>query len=445
MFEDLTTLDGEALQRLTDAVVDAMTGANVDTTQVNAENLLNRLVHRKFSQQLIMFADVKQPFPGVVFELVMSLKKKERLRDLVEAVVDFAPENQLCKAFCEKHTPSLLIRYTNKVAASKANSLLTHVAATGAASANGMRQKLSALPFARTRTSIDLLKKFKGVHKQLHHIDFQLLRVLTKADEAFRKNPSGGAESEDLNNHNVELAGNIRLLEAMGADLPEGDKKLLGRNVKNLKAAVDRFGQSLKLAEINPDEAIASESPINSLIGPVLATLPAYFHARIRSQAEQLPIGEIINGLASVNIPFPDQEAKDGLGALAQLRSRLLDLVSEHDLWQRVDADLRLYAKQPTKEAEWLQDVKELTTDSLADIDGLCGLRATAPWAKDMVDSVKEFQTKLDAGNFKVTRNAFVNMLGQVRNRFREADFELDGICHDLITMDGPLNQLTNI
>jgi hypothetical protein len=210
---------------------------------------------------------------------------------------------------------------------------------------------------------------------------------------------------------------------------------------------LDQTRQELRQAVENIDPA-KLKSAAHRLYR-VLTREPSRINARLVATAGSLRLSALVKALSivhsSLTQPDLDLEAarqfQIGLEALTRLDSGLKTLVSNHNIWQDVDDELRRVEAnlgQDTGELElaWL-DLKSMT-------DTLCHANE-ARWAVDLNQVSAALDSALATETPVKVRHLFRRYRSQAGQRFRQVDQELLTLCRELQKIGASLNLVLRI
>lgn len=287
----------------------------------------------------------------------------------------------------------------------------------------------------QAQAQVGSLAELKDMHDLLHRLQFDCYNIILTNAKSF---PTVESAFETISAHRDILTtlvnGILRAAEKPSfahEDMSWLD--ILRKSADALSQAVDTMDSGALTKAIG-------------LLKRILAQQPSRVNTRLNDRAQALRLGDLVRDLNTVREKLshvPDADAAKvaqfnaGVDSLTSLESSLKSIVNDHNKWQGVEDDLRLFdADVDQGVADWQSfwpDVKSKVNALF--VDG-------AQWSIDLQTA----ETKVDqsiAGNVETQiRVSFRAFRNRASARFYEVDANLKEMCNQLRTLGDPLNNV---
>lgn len=287
----------------------------------------------------------------------------------------------------------------------------------------------------QAQAQVGTLAELKDMHDLLHRLQFDCYNIILYNAKSF---PAVESAYETISAHrdilNTLLNGILRAAEKPSfANEDMGWLDLLRKCADAVSLAVDNMDAGALTKAIG-------------LLKRILAQQPSRINTRLNDKAQTLRLSDLVRDLNTVREKLshvPDADAAKvtqfnaGVDALASLEASLKFVVSDHNKWQAVEDDLRLFdADVDQGVADW----QSFWPDVKSKVNALCV--AGAAWSADLQTA----QTRVDqfiAGNGDLQiRTSFRAFRNKASARFYEVDANLKEMCNQLRTLGEPLNNV---
>jgi hypothetical protein len=287
---------------------------------------------------------------------------------------------------------------------------------------------------------IDLLAALKEMHDHLHNVEFQCYRIIEQEMARF---PADDLAVDNLLDNELTLQ-----------DLVEKVRQSAGRAVLAQEASgwIGDLAEARRLLRA----ALETQDP-QSLRGSVrllrrlLTKEPSRINERLNRTAGSLRLGPIESALAAVAEQLATVQASvdpqalrqlnEGVEALGRLAQTLAQTVSDHNLWQTLDIELRRV------DAVLVHDLDELifTWPDVQRMAQALRRNVSAPWAETLAREEEQLDGALQAQNLALVRRCFYRFRRQAGIRFYQVDAELKNLCGEVARIATPLDSILRI
>jgi hypothetical protein len=287
---------------------------------------------------------------------------------------------------------------------------------------------------------IDLLAGLKEMHDHLHNVEFQCYRIIEQEIARF---PADDLAVENLLDNELTLQ-----------DLVEKVRQSAGRAglAQEAHTWIDDLAEARRLLRT----ALETQDP-QSLRGSVrllrrlLTKEPSRINERLNRTAGSLRLGPIESALTAVAEQLATVQASvdpqalrqlnEGVEALGRLAQTLAQTVSDHNLWQTLDIELRRVDAVLVHDLDELiftwPDVRRMAQALRRDI--------SAPWAETLAREEAQLDGALQAQNLALVRRCFYRFRRQAGIRFYQVDAELKNLCGEVARIATPLDSILRI
>jgi hypothetical protein len=361
-----------------------------------------------------------QTYHGITYTRTEIRRIKASLRELGVAVPDEEPPEPTVVASASQQLAEGLQTFATLLASPEAR---TEVA--------GFHERLKAIC-----RQIDQLNNYKTVHDLLHELQFKCYGPIVRGARDF---PHDMFFLESLVDYEAELKQIVNSLWDVfdQAAFLEREREC----VVEVSKAADLLSSAIK--ELNKellDRAVFQ-------IGRVLYKHPIIINERLKKVAADLRLSDLVQAMDSLrNRPEPPALELERLyevarEAIEQLQHSLDQMLSEHDIWQGVDLELR-QLEDPLE--LHLQQLEWLWPDLKAKITPLCQLQ-TDRWAQDLRQAALNLEQALAAQSSTSIIISFRTFRHRVGWCFYQTDKKLKDLCSSLRQVDGPLNSVVSM
>jgi hypothetical protein len=287
----------------------------------------------------------------------------------------------------------------------------------------------------QTQAQVGALADLKDVHDLLHRLQFDCYNIILYNAKSF---PAVESAYETISAHrdilNTLVTGMSRAAEKpIFANDDMSWLDLLRKSADALSQAVDNMDAGALTKAIG-------------LLKRILAQQPSRVNTRLNDKAQALRLGALVRDLSTVrdklaHVPEADAakvaQFRAGVESLASLESSLKAIVGDHNKWQAVEDDLRLFdAEVDQGVADW----QSFWPDVKSKVNALCV--AGAQWSADLQTAqVKVDQSIAGALDMQI-RVSFRAFRNKASARFYEVDANLKEMCNQLRTLGEPLNNV---
>jgi hypothetical protein len=317
---------------------------------------------------------------------------------------------------------------------------MRHLAAAAAENSQVERILVSfQAEFASASRAIEALTDYKEMHDELHNFEFQCLPRLLAA-----QNLVDESDREELERCVFDLEATINHIRAIKDRAKLSVDKTLW---------IESLAQAFECLLTARDQQNSKEiRKACTFLNRVLNTEPSRINDRMRQIAEQLDLGPLTRALTHAESrieehkmgPVKANEVRAGITSLKQLETAMHQLIAEHDMWQRLETDLRLIENSLVRDLETLEvlwaDIENSTLTLLKDCSG--------PWAVQLRSELANVTEALDLstperdGRAKQRFRIFRRRAGQ---RFFQVDSNLRESLGKLAKVGEPLLLLLRI
>jgi hypothetical protein len=169
-------------------------------------------------------------------------------------------------------------------------------------------------------------------------------------------------------------------------------------------------------------------------------------NGRLHAVARTLRLSELADAMRSIQQSMAGQDLdaaqmrrfEEALVGLDILKVQLPAQVEQHDSWQELDNTLRPIASGLDLDLSYLEDFWH-------DVDRLGGRTyrgQNGDWAEDLTEAEKALETAMSRQDLVETRKQFREYRRLVQSQFYTVDFELNGLCSQLVQIDPPLRDM---
>lgn len=287
----------------------------------------------------------------------------------------------------------------------------------------------------QAQAQVGALAELKDMHDLLHRLQFDCYNIILYNAKSF---PAVESAYETISAHRDILTtlvnGILRAVEKPSfANEDMSWLDLLRKSADFVSHAVDNMDAGALTKAIG-------------LLKRILAQQPSRINTRLNDKAQTLRMGDLVRDLNTVRaklVKVPDADAAKvaqfnaGVDSLASLEASLKAIVNDHNKWQAVEDDLRLFdADVDQGVADW----QSFWPDVRGKVHALCIDGAT--WANDLRTAGAKVDQAI-AGNAEMQiRTSFRAFRNKASARFYEVDTNLKEMCNQLRTLGEPLNNV---
>lgn len=289
--------------------------------------------------------------------------------------------------------------------------------------------------FQRVGERSGMVSGYKDLHDLLHTLQLHCFEPLVREGKRF---PDDDAV-ENVCDHERTLRSTLDELRrvARRARLP-AELTWIDRDVDPALNAL-----RAALAVRDPDGLRRTVALLNR----VLSRRPAEVNARLGDAARDLPLADLAaamktvsDGMQTLQLDADKVQAfSAGVETLDRLRAALADRVADHDRWQEIDQELRLWESSRDDSCEASVDSWLRIQASLAPV--LAGLAGDL-WLTPLLEQRKRLDDAVTAKDPLHIRIAFRGFRREAAIRFHQVDTMLKDQCEELRTVAESLNEL---
>ena len=299
--------------------------------------------------------------------------------------------------------------------------------------------------FELVHRMVERLTFWKRLHDQLHNVERDCFRPLLKFSSRFPDEQTMIQLEECKTNLSYAL---VHLQEVFNQDsVDKGPvpwhQALLTPAAKDLDAAL-RLAQDQQAAGAAMSLRLAMHK-----LQRVLTMEPPTIDARLQSQAEAVPVKELLRALATLcdnlrgaNIQSTKllqfQQGAEGLFNLCQ---RLHWLRRDHHCWQEIDRELRFLESEDTDLPEEVIGAWEYLRALLA----LVETDTANPFIREVAQDVVQLGAAIERKNARAIKLRFFSLRSHAINQFYVADNRLLALCEQLTRIGAPLEMLLGV
>jgi len=403
-------LTGPQVEQLTAALCDAF---NSDT--------LAYMVRVKMGQFLDQHVDLHQPMATVAYKTIVWAEQEGLIEPLIQAVWLSRSRNALVAKFLDDHFPQL----NTPVPPEKIIPAVTggFAAAVELLADPNVRLIVGAYRafFETTRSRVELLGKYKGLHDRLHTLQRGLVEQVAEAADKCRP---GVPSDYPLDQYAYQLGREAKQAKIEAEGLPNFTEEqqwiaILERAAGQLSQAWERREPAPLRQALTALRYVLAEAPrINSLLTGVAAGLglEKLIDAMDEIRGEVEKSGQATGGDA------PLRQVQAGLAGLRGLQPRLAGLVQEHFAWQWLDKEVTAASSLPGSSPD---ECFPFWNDVRTALEKLCSVSPENDWSIMLSRLVPEMEAAGAARDLVLFKQKFGTFRTVARDRFFDVDVEL--------------------
>jgi len=405
------------------------------------------LVRIKLGDRLDKLVNPDQPTPGIVFDLLTWIDKRDKhtLEVLLQGAIEVKPENGALRAFCEHDVPAALKPIDSKVFVQNLTSGLDVLIKMKDESA--VRETVGHVraDLEDTNKQIDTLKKYKELHDCLHELEVRLTAI---ADAVVRAKEAPARRSLGIYARDLRWLG--ERARAAIPDLPSRQSEEIW--VPDLDACAEDIERA-RVATVENAQDPLLDVPIKLRRLLTEANRINGFLAQLAGQLKLDSFSDTMDEIANrvKTDTRPDDvslmQLMTGSAAVSVLRSRITLLVHEHYEWQFLTTQLAAADTSPDhrpdkKIAKWpLFNNKLLALCDLApQEESSQELRTLMERWVDAASATQQSEAQIAAAE-----DAFAEFSHTCKLHFFEVDKQLKELCSKMTEVAMPLTALLNV
>lgn len=291
--------------------------------------------------------------------------------------------------------------------------------------------------FQRVGKHSSVVSGYKDLHDLLHTLQLHCLDALVREAKRF---PDDDDAVENVGDHEQTLRSTLDELRrvARRASLPPGELSWIDRDVEPALTA-------LRAALTGRDPEGLRRTV--SLLNRVLSLRPAEINIRLGDAARDLPLAELAAAMKTIGDRMQTlqvdadkvQAFAAGIDTLERLGEALAERVADHDAWQEIEKELRLWESSR-------DDGSGASAHSWSSIQATLAPMLEAATGELWVTSLREQRKRLDeaviAREPPRVKSAFRAFRREAALRFHQVDITLKDQCEELRTVAESLNGL---
>jgi hypothetical protein len=405
------------------------------------------LVRIKLGDRLDKLVDPDQPTPGIVFDLLTWIDKRDMhtLEVLLQGAMGIKPENGALRAFCEHDVPGALKPIDSQVFVQNLTSGLDVLIAMKDDSA--VRQTVGQVraELQDTNKQIDTLKKYKELHDCLHELEVRLSAI---ADAVVRAKEPSARRSLGIYARDLRWLG--ERARAAIPNLPSRQSEEIW--VPDLDACAEDIERA-RVSTIEDAQDALSHVPVKLRRLLTEASRINGFLAQLAGQLKLDSFSKTMDAIA--NRMRADTRPNDvslmqlmtGSAAVSVLRSRIIQLVHEHYEWQFLTTQLAAADTSPDYGPD-----KKITKWPLfkTKLLALCDLAPLEESSQELRTLMERWVAAASAtlqseAQIAAAEDAFAEYSHTCKLHFFEVDKQLKELCSKMTEVAMPLTALLNV
>jgi hypothetical protein len=305
-----------------------------------------------------------------------------------------------------------------------------------------VREKVGSFKtvFATAVEQIEILKYYKGLHDNLHTLQFRCYNYLNNLVRTLRLYPEELSAWDNVIDYELKLSKIVEGLNA--ATLNER----LVRTVGWVPGLINSLGVLFEAVRSNDIDRIAAALvPLQR----VLAVHPNLLDIRLNATARTVPLPILVRALTGLRdsldqkkiMPWTLRRFNEGVVALRDLDASLSYLTNDHTMWQGIDIE---FSRIEGTIKDDLSDLELSWLSLKASTLEQCGAKQD-DWAVRMREEVGRLEEALSASDPRAVRQNFHRLRSRVNDRFYFVDFSLNELCDKLQRVGGPLSDVLDM
>jgi Effector-associated domain 1 len=382
---------------------------------------LEQMVRFKLGEFLDQHVDLGRPMDSVAYETIHWAEQVGLIEALIQAVWLSRARNKLVANFVETHFPQLKTPVApEKIIQSVQSGFAATVQLLADPNVRLIVGRYRAY-FETTRSRVELLGKYKGLHDRLHTLQRGLVEQVAEAADKGRPD---GPSDYPLDQYAYQLGREAEQAEIEAEGLPNFAEEhqwiaILARAAGQLGQAWERRDPVPLRQALTALRYVLSEAPrINSLLTGMAAGLGL---EKLIDAMDEIR-GHLDQGGNGAGGDAALRQVRAGLGGLRGLQPRLAGLVQEHFAWQWLDKEITAAWSLPGASPE---ECFPFWDDVRTRVAQLCAVSPEKDWSVMLSRLVPEMEAAGAARDPLLLKQKFGTFRTVARDRFFDVDVEL--------------------
>lgn len=426
----VSDLEGEAIGRLTDLIVDAFD-----------RDELKLLLKVKLNLDLARQVNIDDDDEKIVFELILRMSRLGITTDFLRVIQEARPDRRDLRNFIGEVAPQALQPATDpKVSAAVAAKGLSIVKERLTDPAVRRLVAPHRDELERLMEDIEILANYKRLHDFLQTIQFTHHLQMTHDMQRLRTDEIAGITLEA---HIFQIDELYRNAHAAAQALPDiaavraAELRWMGK----LRSALDRIRKAVET--LDDQEGLQGLRALRSFS----RSEPYRINSLLSTTAERMPLERLVSVVAAVAEATASDEAsseelREGLGSLQSLLPQLKGRVAEHSQWQDIEREFMEtddFIEQGTQYS--VEAFRDMWAETKKCVAALAGTEPDSLWAQKSQKQADIIDATL-SGEIEKARKAFGLYRHTVLFHFFQVDRALRYQCEAILAIKRPLSSL---